>query len=589
MATNTTGSPLYATETASNYRELADELAALNTAISQLADDATLTLEGRPYWLSGPVVVPCGKSGITIQGTAGTQFVWTTAGGSDALYGVKVGMGTGSSLGIDDAETPTKRTTLDDNVTLIYTATAPSRGDTSIVLDDTITTPPAEGDIWILYDLNQGLDIDNGPTTTGTKTFLFKVGAYTVGTKTITIDEASGAVPHTFSGTVNCAKLTGEATYGACENITIDGIKFDCVARDTFAKQKWIVQAQNVHGLTISNCSFDGASTGALNIAACTDVTVEDCSATRLATTGAGLGVAFWFHGCTDVTVTSPVVDTCRHAVEFTDGCARCRVTDGVCTNQDATGSAWDTHGCLSYDIEFVRCTGGFGHAGNATYILGDDLVVFTDCVLDAVKVHGDTVKCSLDGCTLSQGVFANAYIYDGTKYSPVEVDIAGCTLGNFSDGGCIRVSATGTGATAELETLSVTDCRIESTEAASDYSPFVDVYNNVLAGTTTITVTGNTISAPNRTDAKPVIRLWGTDAVMSYGDLQMEVSDNKIVAKGCKLLHLRSTGTVTAGTVAVEDNRLWSGCTAATKAGATDDWNEGATLTFDGNVLEPF
>lgn|GEM_PF-5409224 len=560
-----------------------DDLASLNSAISAAANGSTVTLQRRGYHLSGPIVVPPGKANLTID-LNGATLIWTAAGAGDNLYGIKVGMQSGNPLSLD-AATPTKRTTLDDNLTVKYAVNAPSKGATTVVINDTVATAPAAGDIWIVYDRGQLIDVSSGPTTTAIRTWTIKVSAYNSGTKTITVDPSSGTCPHTFSGTVRVAKLSGVSTYGSCENITIKNGTIIGRALSNRARQRYIVHAQCVHGLTVQDVSFYGVQTGCVNAFACSNVLIERCKAYDMGLSGGGEGVAFWLHGCVKATVRDVYGRSLRHCVEVCDGSAQVTVTNGVCDLQHPSGAAWDTHGGYDEDVTFSNCRGGWIHFGNATYVNGGNNLVATGCMVDCVKLHGEVTRADILDCRLSQGVVALTYLNSGTHYAPKDVRIQRTSIGTWSDGGCIRFAGTG-GGLPKAANILVEDCYVENSEASSTYCPGIDVTNwNTASGT--LTVRRTTFHAPNRTDAKDAIRLWGDDTNMSIGALTLLVEDCNVLVRGSKLLNVRSSaGRVGSGTVTVRRSALYGACTAETTSGLASSWNSAAALSASGNGI---
>lgn len=560
-----------------------DDLSALNTLISSAANGSTITLQKRAYNLSGPIVVPPGKANLTLD-LNGATLRWLTPGASDNLYGIKVGMQSGNPLSLD-AVAPTKRPTLDDNLTVKYVATAPSKGATTVVINDTVTTAPAAGDIWIVYDLGQLIDVSSGPTTTGIRTWTLKVSAYNSGTKTITVDPSSGTCPHAFSGTVKVAKLSGVSTYGSCENITIKNGTIIGRALSTSARQRYIVHAQCVHGLTVQDVAFYGVQTGCVNAFACSNVLIERCKAYDMGLSGGGEGVAFWLHGCVNATVRDVYGWSLRHCVEVSDGSAQVTVANGVCDRQDPSGAAWDTHGGYDEDVTFSNCRGGWIHLGNATYITGGNNLVASGCVVECVKLHGEITRADILDCKLSQGVIALTYLNSGTHYAPRDVRIRRTSIGTWSDGGCIRFAGTG-GGLPKATNILVEDCHVENSEASSSYSPGIDITNwNTASGT--LTVRRTTFHAPNRTDAKDAIRLWGDDTNMSIGTLTLLAEYCNVQIRGGKLLNIRSSaGRVGSGTVTVRYNGLYGACTDQTSGGLASSWNSAASLSVAGNGI---
>lgn len=565
------------------WAQPSDDLAMLNSLIAGASNGTTLTLPRKTWHLSGSVTVLPGKANLTIDFNGG-QIVWLNAGSGDNLYGIKVGMQAGNPLGLD-ATTPTKRSTIDDNITVKYVVNAPSTGATTITINDTVTTAPAAGDIWVLYDLQQVIDVGSGPTTTANRTWLFKVGSYNAGSKVITVDASSGACPHAFTGTVKIAKLNGVATYGSCENITIRNLNVVGRALSNRAMQRYIIHAQCVHGLTVDNVKFSEVQTGAVNAFACTNVTVTNCRVERMGLSGGGEGVGFWFHGCSRVTCSRLYGRSLRHLVEFADGSADGLVTESLCEQQDPSGAAWDTHGGGEARIEFRSVRGGYVHLGNATYPLGGTNLKLARSDVNRVRIQGSVGLAELVDSEIEQGVTAITLFRSPTHYAPLDVRITGCYVGTVDDGGCIRFAGTG-GGIPKATNILVENCLVRNTESTSTYCPGIDITNwNTSSGT--LTVRNCVFDAPNRTDAKDIVRLWGDDTNMSIGTLTLLIEDCSAYNRTGKLLNIRSSaGRVGGGTVTVRRNGLFNACTAETTGGLTSSWNSAASLSASRNSI---
>lgn len=535
-----------------------------------------MDLPNRPIYLSSPLVVPLSKSDLTIRGGPRTEIVPLTTAG----YLFRLGWTTGSPHTLDSNTAPTKRTWIDNCAVKAPVATA-VRGSSSVTFASAPSTAPSPGDVWILYDLVPEVDRTLAApytNTIGNHTWLFVVLSYNPATLTATVHPRSGTCPHTFGAGAAAARLTGEATYGFSSGVTIEGVRFRMRERASGAKVSYGLIAQCCLGLTVRGCTFEEWNDWPLDLHACTDVLIEDCSFFRGQTSGTGRGIGL--HACSNVVVRRPCADRFhRHLVVCTEGSRGVLVEDGFVEGQAAeTDASWDTHGTECSDVTFRRCRNGWVHIGNDSFVKGDQATV-EDCDVHGVRIQGGCQGAVLRRTRVAGGIeISSKKTPDNVWYRGTTVSLESCAVGSFPTGGCLRlVNSPG------LASLTLTDCVLSETSPTSAGTiEAVDFVNTQTVFS--LTIQRCVVASRSRSDGVSVVRWWGAGTTGS--SLSFQATDSWFLCRNAKPFEFRQTAWSGGGTASVSNCVLGGSATSA--ADMFQQKPTAVTVSASGNVFLP-
>ena len=297
----------------------------------------TVRLPPGDLYLESALVVPPGAINLTIEGTSTTRL---------RRHRNFVGSGSLLSIGTETGTGTTYRST-----------GSVAQGSQSITTTSGGLTPG----VWYYWQSDRR--VRHGGDTGSTSLQFADQGLFSPGS-------ASGDLSKNSSTAVDIRELN------VVKNLTLRNFTVDAAVGSSIGNQG--IYMTGVVGFVIEDVSvlnFYTQGTYARR--------VRNGTVTRYyseTTPGESLRYGFEVNGSSDVDFVEPSGMGGRKVVLFSQGSARCTVTDGLAVGP--MDNPFDCHGSGSHDILFLRCFGnGSMLCGNPSWRIGDTDIEFRDCV----------------------------------------------------------------------------------------------------------------------------------------------------------------------------------------------------------------